>query len=73
MKILTRKKQNEIIKRLCANDIIFQEENRNYECFSKYVDNAVEIAQLVSGWDGAIKYCTTMQKWIESKEDENDR
>ena len=73
MKILTRKKQNEIIKRLCDNGIIFQEEHRNYECFIKYTDNALKIAELISGCGGVIKYCTTMQKWIESKEDENDR
>lgn len=68
MKILTRKKQNEIIKRLCDNGIIFQEEHQSTECFKKYTDNALKIAELISGCGGAINYCTSMQKWIDSKE-----
>ena len=68
MKILTRKKQNEIIKRLCANGIIFQEEHQSTECFIKYSDNALKIAELISGCGGAIKYCTTMINWVESNE-----
>lgn len=61
MKILTRKKQDEIIKRICVNEIIFLSQNKDIECIEKYIDNSTEIAWLVSGYDGAMKYINTMK------------
>lgn len=64
MKILTRKKQNEIIKRICANEIIFLNQNKDPECSVKYIDNSTEISELVGGYDGAMKYLCTMKNYI---------
>lgn len=67
MKILTRKKQDEIIKRICANEIIFLSQNKDIECIDKYMENSTEIAELVGGCDGALKYLFTVQEWLENK------
>lgn len=67
MKILTRKKQDEIIKRICANEIIFLSQNKDIECIDKYMENSTEIAVLVGGFDGALKYLFTVKEWLENK------
>lgn len=67
MKILTRKKQDEIIKRICANEIIFRSQNKDIECIDKYMENSTEIAELVGGYGCALKYLFTVQEWLENK------
>ena len=67
MKILTRKKQDEIIKQICANEIIFLSQNKDIECMDKYFENSIKIAELVGGCDGALTYLFTMQEWLENK------
>lgn len=69
MIILTRKKQDEIIKRLCANEIIFRHEMNALpmceewiECSRQYIDNSFEIALLVDGVKGASKVKNTLEK-----------
>lgn len=69
MVILTRKKQNEILKRLCANEIIFRHEMNAlpcceewFECNNYYIDNSCQIALLVDGVKGAIKVKNTLDK-----------
>lgn len=69
MIILTRKKQDEILKRLCANEIIFRHEMNALpmskewvECTEKYIDNSCEIALMVDGVNGAIKIKNTLEK-----------
>lgn len=71
MIILTRKKQNEILKRLCANEIIFRHEMNAlpmceewFDCNNKYIENSCEIALLVDGVNGAIKVKNTLEKRI---------
>lgn len=72
MVILTRKKQNEILKRLCANEVIFRHSmnalpscDEWFECTDKYIDNSVNIAIMVSGIDGALKVKNTLEKRYE--------
>ena len=67
MKILTRRKQDEIIKRICANEIIFLSQNKDDECIKKYIDNSTEIASLISGYDGVMKYINTMKIYIKDR------
>lgn len=69
MIILTRKKQDEILKRLCANEIIFRHTMNSlpsceewFDCNNKYIENSCEIALLVDGVKGAIKIKNTLGK-----------
>lgn len=69
MIILTRKKQNEILKRLCANEIIFRHEMNALplceewvECSRQYIDNSFNIALLVGGVEGAVTVKNTIDK-----------
>lgn len=72
MIILTRKKQNEILKRLCANEIIFRHVMNSlpsceewFDCTEKYIDNSCNIAIMVDGVGGAIKVKNTLGKRYE--------
>ena len=67
MKILTKKKQEEILKRLTANSIIYLEGNKDEECISCFADNSGEIAFLVGGVKGAEKMFNTVHKRIMAK------
>lgn len=67
MKILTRKKQDEILKRLCANEIIldsyFPELGEESFCAAiKASENALEIANIVGGIKGVIKVKNTVER-----------
>ena len=62
MKILTKKKQEEILKRLVANNIIYLEGNGDIECIEKFVENGAEIAFLVGGLAGMNKVGNTLHK-----------
>lgn len=69
MIILSKKKQNEILKRLCANEIIFRHAMNNlpsceewFDCTNKYIDNSCKIALMVGGVGGAIKVKNTLEK-----------
>lgn len=67
MKILTKKKQDEILKRLVANNIIYLEGNGDAECIEKFADNGAEIAFLVGGIKGAEKMFNTVHNRIMAK------
>lgn len=69
MIILSRKKQNEILKRLCANEIIFRHAMNAlpvceewFDSTDKYINNSCEIAVIVDGVGGAIKVKNTLEK-----------
>lgn len=75
MIILTRKKQDEILKRLVANEIIFRHEMNAlpmceewFECNDKYIDNSCEIALLVDGVSGAIKVKNSIEQKFKGEE-----
>ena len=67
MKILTKKKQEEILKRLSANSIIYIEGNKDEHCISYFAENAGEIAFLVGGIKGAEKMFNTVHNRIMAK------
>lgn len=69
MRILTRKQQDEIIKRLCANEIIFESQNTNPDNFMVYVDNSTEIVALVGGAEGFFKFLNTTKKYINDRQE----
>ena len=69
MKILTRKKQDEIIKRLAANEIIaipYLEP----ESFEKYIDNSANIVYDIGGIKGLSKVSNTITNWSKERESE---
>lgn len=69
MKILTRKKQDEILKRLAANNIIAIPCLRP-ESFEKFIDNSVNIVYDIGGIKGLNKVSNTITKWLEERESE---
>ena len=61
MKIINKKKQDEILKRLAANAIIAHSKiNEDFEAIEKFVDNTCEIAYLIGGVDGMLKVRNTV-------------
>lgn len=73
MKILTRKKQDEILKLLAANLIIDGYSSMDEESFSYVIDNAYEIAILVDGIDGLNKVYNTSLQYSSEKVSELDK
>ena len=67
MKILTKKKQEEILKRLSANSIIYMEMDDSEESIRCFADNAEEISFLVGGFKGSRKVLNTVVKHIKAK------
>lgn len=64
MKILTKNKQEEILKRLVANHIIYHKGNGDMECIEHFVENEAEIAFLVGGLEGMSKVDNTIHKRV---------
>lgn len=69
MKILTRKKQDEILKRLSANEIIAIS-CLKHESFEKFIDNSANIVYNIGGIKGLNKVSNTITKWLEERESE---
>ena len=69
MKILTRKKQDEILKRLVANQIIAVADLK-LENFEKFIDNSAKIVYYIGGIKGLNKVSNTITKWSEERESE---
>lgn len=67
MKILTRKKQDEILKRMVANEIIAVSCLKP-ESFEKFIDNSTNIVYDIGGIKGLNKVSNTITKWIEERE-----
>lgn len=64
MKILTKKQCDEILKRICANEIIQMECSifSDIEAETKMIENRAEIASIVGGAKGMDKVCATIHK-----------
>lgn len=64
MKILTKKQCEEILKRICANEIIQMECSifSDIEAETKMIENRAEIASIVGGAKGMDKVCNTINK-----------
>lgn len=69
MKILTRKKQNEILKLLTANEIIAIN-GLNPEDFEIFVDNSANTVYAIGGIKGMQKVRNTVENWIKAGEQE---
>ena len=67
MKILTRKKQDEILKRIAANLIIDGDTSMDEESFRCAIDNAYEIAILVDGINGLDKVHNMASQYVPEK------
>ena len=67
MKILTRKKQDEILKRMVANNIIAIP-CLEPESVEKFIDNSANIVYDIGGIKGLNKVSNTITKWIEERE-----
>ena len=67
MKILTRKKQDEILKRLAANEIIAIS-CLKHECFEKFIDNSANIVYDIGGIKGMNKVRNTITNWLKERE-----
>lgn len=67
MKILTRKKQDEILKLLTANLTININTSMDVESFTYIVDNTYDIATLVDGFNGLNKVHNTCSRYVSKK------
>ena len=70
MKILTKKKQDEILKRIAANEIISGDafaEKMTADSFTEIIENNAEIAFAVGGITGMVKTMNTVERYRESK------
>ena len=63
MKILTKKKVDEILKRITANDIIAVKCINDKELFEKHADNNAEVVSLVGGIRGLNKVINTLERY----------
>ena len=73
MKILTRKKQDEILKLLTANLIININTSMDVESFHYTVDNIYKIATIVDGFNGLNKVYKTCSGYVSKKISELDK
>ena len=62
MKILTKKKVDEILKRIVANEIIAIESIEDIKAYDKVAENNAEMAFLVGGIKGMNKVRDTLYK-----------
>lgn len=69
MKLLTTKKQDELLKRLTANLIIAHSEHINYKSFDKFLENTLECAYAIGYLGGAGKVLNTFSKYIEGEKE----
>lgn len=69
MRILTKKKQDEIIFLLCKNTKIFYSED--FAKYSKFHSNTVEICEHIGGVDCALKYLYYMKMIFEEECEDN--
>ena len=65
MKILSRKQQDEILKRVAACQIICNNYINAIEGFDKMTENLVDIAVSIDGEYGADKVMNTVHKYNE--------
>lgn len=63
MKILSKKKCDEILKRIAENEIIAIYSSDDIEAQTKAIENRAEIAFLVGGIKGMTKVQNTVKSW----------
>ena len=62
MKILTKKKADEILKRITANEIIGIEHINDIEAHTKFIGNNADIALEIGGIEGLTKVQNTLAR-----------
>ena len=62
MKIITKKKANEILKRITANEIISIEYIKDIEAYTKLSENNADIAFEIGGIKGMTKIQNTLKR-----------
>ena len=64
MRILTKKQCDEILKRICANEIIRIEcaSFDDIEAETKMIENCADIAYIIGGTKGMNKVCATIRQ-----------
>jgi hypothetical protein len=67
MKILIKKKQDEILKRLTANAIMAHMLITDKEAFEKIVDNTVEISCEIGGLNGMMKVQNSVFNYLDNR------
>lgn len=72
MKILSKKKCDEILKRITANEIIAIYSSDDIEAQEKAIENRAEIAFIVGGIKGMTKVQNTVKNWRDKKERDTD-
>ena len=62
MKIITKKKADEILKRIAANEIIGIEDIKDIEAHTKFIENNADIAFEIGGVKGMTKIQNTLKE-----------
>ena len=68
MKIITKKKADEILKRITANEIIGIEYINDVEAHAKFCENNADIAFEVGGIKGIMKVCNTLERRYQNEQ-----
>ena len=68
MKIITKKKVNEILKRIAANEIIGIEYINDIEAHTKLSENNADIAFEIGGIKGMTKIQNTLKRRYQNKQ-----
>ena len=68
MKIITKKKADEILKRITANEIIGIECMDDIEAYTKFSENNVDIAFEIGGIKGMTKIQNTLKRRYENEQ-----
>ena len=69
MKLLTAKKQDELLERLAANLIIAYNEHIDIKSFDKFLDNTYECAFAIGYFYGAEKVHNTFLKHLRGEQE----
>ena len=68
MKIITKKKADEILKRITANEIIGIECIEDIEAYTKFIENNADIAFEVGGIKGMTKIQNTLRRRYQNEQ-----
>ena len=68
MKIITKKKADEILKRITANEIIGIEYMKDIESYAKFCENNAYIAFEVGGIKGIMKVQNTLNRRYQNEQ-----
>ena len=64
MKIINKKKQDEILKRITANAIMLHSLTTDLEILDKFIENTVEISYTIGGFEAAYKVRNSVLNYL---------